>query len=93
MNSYKNARLTFARRVEMIHDPTQRGVNISAAALAHGVTPPTARKWLGRFLTLGGAGRANASSRPAHSPQSQSHCLRQSAGHRGTARTSIPMRK
>lgn len=69
MNSHKNARLTFARRVEMIPHITQRGVHIGAAALAHGVTPPTVRKWLGRFLALGEAGLAHASSRPAHSPR------------------------
>lgn len=69
MNSHKNARLTFARRVEMIHDITQRGLNISAAALAHGVTPPTVRKWLGRFLALGESGLIDASSRPTYSPR------------------------
>ena len=69
MNSHKNARLTFARRVEMIHDITQRGLNISAAALRHGVTPPTARKWLGRFLALGEPGLIDTSSRPAYSPK------------------------
>jgi transposase InsO family protein len=31
----------------------------------HGVTPPTARKWLGRFLAGGEAALADASSRPA----------------------------
>jgi transposase-like protein len=68
MNTHKNARLTFVRRVEMVQDITQRGVNIGAAALAHGVTSPTVRKWLGRFLALGEAGLADASSRPIHSP-------------------------
>lgn len=69
MNSHKNARLTFARRVEMIQNITQQGLTIGAAALAHGVTPPTVRKWLGRFLALGEVGLADASSRPAHSPR------------------------
>lgn len=69
MNTHKNARLTFARRVEMVQDITQRGVSIGAAALTHGVTPPTVRKWLGRFLSLGEAGLADASSRPANSPR------------------------
>lgn len=52
MNIHKNARLTFARRIEMVQDITQRGWSASAAALAHGVTAPTARKWLGRFRWL-----------------------------------------
>lgn len=69
MNTHKNARLTFARRVEMIQDITQRGLNPGAAALAHGVTAPTARKWLGRYLALGDAGLVDASSRPANSPR------------------------
>lgn len=35
----------------------------------YGVSPPTARKWLGRFLAYGEAGLFDASSRPAHSPR------------------------
>lgn len=69
MNSHKNARLSLARRVEMMQDITCRGLAISAAAFAHGVIPPTVRKWPGRFLALGEAGLADASSRPAHSPR------------------------
>ena len=69
MNTHKNARLTFARRVEMIQDLTIRGMSVSAAAAAHGVTPPTARKWLGRYLALGEAGLVDASSRPDNSPR------------------------
>ena len=69
MNTHKNARLTFARRVEMIQDITIRGMSVSAAAEAHGVTPPTARKWLGRYLALGEAGLVDASSRPDNSPR------------------------
>lgn len=69
MNIHKNARLTLARRVEMVKDMTQRGINANAAALAHGVTAPTARKWLGRYLALGEAGLGDASSRPRHSPR------------------------
>ena len=69
MNAHKNARLTFARRVEMVQDITLRGLNISAAALAQGVTPPTVRKWLGRFLAQGEAGLADASSRPTHTQE------------------------
>lgn len=69
MNSHKNARLTYARRVEMIQDLTNSGMGISDAAIAHGVTPPTVRKWLGRYLALGEAGLVDASSRPTNSPR------------------------
>src|SRR5574343_1048221 len=69
MNIHKNARLTLARRVEMMRDITQRGQTISVAALAHGVTPPTVRKWLGRYLALGEAGLVDASCRPSCSPR------------------------
>jgi transposase InsO family protein len=69
MNSHKNARLTYARRVEMIQDLTNSGIGISDAAMAHGVTPPTVRKWLGRYLALGEAGLVDASSRPTNSPR------------------------
>jgi transposase InsO family protein len=69
MNSHKNARLTYARRIEMVHDITQRGLSVPQAALAHGVTAPTARKWLGRYLVHDQAGLQDASSRPMHSPR------------------------
>ena len=70
MNTHKNARLTFARRVEMIQDITQRGFSPIAAAIAHGVSAPTARKWLGRYLAAGEAALVDASSRPTVSPKS-----------------------
>lgn len=69
MNSHKHARLTYARRLEMVRQMTECGVSASEAASAHGVTPPTARKWLGRYLAGGQAALADASSRPAHSPR------------------------
>ena len=34
MNTHKNARLTFARRLEMVQDITERGVSQAAAAMA-----------------------------------------------------------
>ncbi|RRC19098.1 IS481 family transposase, partial [Escherichia coli] len=34
MNSHKNARLTFLRRLEMVEDITQRGLSASDAAVA-----------------------------------------------------------
>lgn len=77
MNHHKNARLTFARRQEMVSDMTQAGVSPADAAKAAGVSEATARKWLGRFLAGGEAALADKSSRPAQSPRriSQSTAL------------------
>ena len=69
MNHHKNARLTFARRLEMVHLMTEQALTPAAAALAAGVSAPTARKWLGRYLVGGKAALADASSRPASSPR------------------------
>ena len=70
MNTHKHARLTYARRLEMVHQMTFEGLSFSSAATAHGVTAATARKWLGRFLAGGESALADASSRPNRSPRS-----------------------
>lgn len=69
MNTHKHARLTFARRLQMVKQMTEGGLNACEAADAHGVTSPTARKWLGRYLAGGEPALADASSRPTHSPR------------------------
>lgn len=69
MNSHKHARLTYARRLEMVQQMTECGVLAAAAASAQGVTAATGRKWLGRFLAGGALALADASSRPARSPR------------------------
>jgi transposase InsO family protein len=46
------------------------GLSAAEAAARHLVTPPTARKWLGRYLSGGQTALADASSRPARSPRS-----------------------
>jgi transposase InsO family protein/transposase-like protein len=69
MNIHKNARLSLARRIEMVQDITLRGLSVGEAAALHGVTAPTARKWLGRFLAVGESGLVDASSRPTVSPR------------------------
>ena len=68
MNTHKNARLTFVRRMEMVKQMTQGGLSPCAAAAAQGVSAPTARKWLGRFLAQGELGLADRTSRPRLSP-------------------------
>src|SRR5690606_41467069 len=69
MNTHKHARLTFIRRLEMVQQLTAKQLSAPEAAVAYGVTAPTVRKWLGRFLAQGQAGLADASSRPAASPR------------------------
>ena len=69
MNTHKHARLTFARRLQMVKQMTEDGLSACEAAEVHGVTPPTARKWLGRYLVGGDLALADASSRPARSPR------------------------
>lgn len=74
MNTHKHARLTYARRLEMVKQMTLQGLCAVQAATIHGVTPPTARKWLGRYLALGEAGLADASSKPNSSPRALAPC-------------------
>lgn len=70
MNTHKNARLTYVRRLEMVQAITQRGVSAAEAAAMQGVSAVTARKWLGRYLADGAAGLLDKSSRPELSPRS-----------------------
>ena len=70
MNMHKNARLTFVRRLEMVHDIIDGGLSVTEAAEVQGVSVPTARKWLSRFLAVGEAGLLDRSSRPVVSPRS-----------------------
>jgi transposase InsO family protein len=69
MNTHKNARLTFLRRLELVQDITDRGLSASEAAAQLGVSAVTARKWLGRYLAEGADGLLDKSSRPARSPR------------------------
>lgn len=69
MNIHKNARLTFARRLELVRMIVDQGLTDAEAASAAIVAVPTARKWLGRYLAEGEAGLRDRSSRPKHSPR------------------------
>jgi transposase InsO family protein len=69
MNIHKNARLTFARRLEMIQDVLERKLPHVTAAAKHHVSVPTVRKWAGRYLAQGEPGLRDASSRPTVSPR------------------------
>jgi transposase InsO family protein len=68
MNIHKNARLTVARRIELVRMIIDQGYSKAEAARQSGVTEPTASKWLGRYLAQGEAGLADRSSRPNSSP-------------------------
>jgi transposase InsO family protein len=69
MNIHKNARLTLARRLEMVKDVVERGLTQCAAAAAHRVSVPTVGKWVGRYLAQGETGLRDRSSRPRRSPR------------------------
>ena len=69
MNIHKNARLTLARRMELVKDILERRLTLCAAAAAYGVSLPTAHKWVGRYLAEGEAGLLDRSSRPRLSPR------------------------
>jgi len=69
MNIHKNARLTFVRRQEMVQDVIEHKLTLAATAAVHGVSVPTVRKWVGRYLTQGAPGLRDVSSRPKVSPR------------------------
>lgn len=69
MNTHKNARLTYLRRLEMVQDIVEGGFSAPEAAARQGVSAVTARKWLGRYLADGAAGLLDKSSRPEKSPR------------------------
>jgi transposase len=70
MNIHKNARLTLVRRMELVRSVVERGQRPSEAAAEAGVSAPTGRKLLGRYLAEGEPGLRDRSSRPNRSPRS-----------------------
>lgn len=69
MNTRRNARLTFARRIEMVQDMVRGSLSVNEAAQRHQVSAPAACKWLGRCLDGGQSVLNYASSRPRRSPR------------------------
>ena len=69
MNIHKNARLTFARRLEMVQAVLEQGVTRGAAAAANRVSVATVRTWVKRYVAEGEAGLHDHSSRPKVSPR------------------------
>jgi transposase InsO family protein len=70
MNVHKNARLTFVRRLELVLSIVEQERTLVGAAAQAGVSEPTARKWLGRYLAEDEEGLKDRSSRPKRSPRS-----------------------
>jgi transposase InsO family protein len=68
VNTHKNARLTFVRRVELVKKLGGVSSNQSRLAREFGVSRRTVRKWWQRYLTEGEAGLHERSSRPRRSP-------------------------
>jgi len=69
MNTHKNARLTFARRLELADCVLRGEVTLQAAATRHGVSLRTARKWMARYQKDGLEGLHDRSSKPHRSPK------------------------
>ena len=65
MNTHKNARLSYARRLELVARAKLPGANQSQLGREFNVSRPTVRKWIGRDAVEGAAGLVDRSSRPA----------------------------
>jgi transposase len=68
MNIHKNARLTLARRLEIIR-AVKQGLKLATAAAAYGVSVPTVRKWVARYVAEREAGLRDRSSLPVVMPR------------------------
>ncbi|MFT4268821.1 MAG: leucine zipper domain-containing protein [Xenophilus sp.] len=69
MNTHRNARLTYLRRLEMVQDMTERGMCASQTGAKHGVSAVTSRKWHNRYLARNAQQLLDKSSRPTRSPR------------------------
>ncbi|TXL65589.1 helix-turn-helix domain-containing protein [Zeimonas arvi] len=63
MNPDSNARLTFAHRLGMARQMTEKRLTAAAVAAATGASEPTARRWLGRHRAGGEPALADVRSR------------------------------
>ena len=64
MNTHKNARLTYPRRLEMVKDIAEAGCRPERRPPGRASAPRPARKWLGRYLAFGEGALVDKSSRP-----------------------------
>lgn len=90
MNTHKNARLSYARRVELVRRASKPRANQSDLAREFNVSRQTVRKWLRRYQAEGDAGLADRSSRPATSPTRLRRVRRRQIERRRRARWSSP---
>lgn len=90
MNTHKNARLSYARRAELVRRAAVPHVNQSHLALEFSVARQTVRKWILRARAEGDAGLRDRSSRPAHSPTRLPRAQRRRIERRRRARCSSP---
>lgn len=68
MNSHKNARLTFVRRLEMVRAVLEGRLTKAGASSEYGVSTNTVSKWVRRFEEEGESGLYDRSSRPHRNP-------------------------
>ena len=77
MNIHKNARLTPTGRALLVGRVLDQGLSVTEAAALAGVSAPTGKKWVKRFLAEGLAGLQDRSSAPHRSPHRISEAERQ----------------
>lgn len=90
MNTHKNARLSYARRVELVRRAAAPAANHTHLGREFGVCRQTVRKWLKRYQADGLAGLHDRSSRPRHSPTRLRRTPRRQIERRRRARQSSP---
>ena len=90
MNTHKNARLSYARRVELVQRAKLPGANHSQLSREFEVSRQTVRKWIAREATEGMGGLMDRSSRPHSSPTRLRRALRRRIERRRRARCSSP---
>ena len=90
MNTHKNARLSYARRVELVQRAKQPNANHSQLGREFHVSRQTVRKWVGREALEGEAGLVDRTSRPRHSPTRLPRAQRRRLERRRRARCSSP---
>lgn len=68
---------TMSLRQEFVALAMQQGANVRELCRRFGVSPRTGYKWLSRFTARGGAGLADESRRPHHSPRRTAKAVEQ----------------
>ena len=90
MNTHKNARLSYARRVELVRRAAVPDANYSELGREFSVSRQTVGKWASRYAAEGEAGLMDRSSRPARSPHRLRRLHRRQIERRRRARWSSP---